>query len=498
MATGGTGVGPIRVSGGRGGTGGTAPGVRPPGVNKAPAAQRYLNKASNRMETPEQMKEYRSRAANNVNKPVVVRQHAQPITSSQPHSSVQHTAQKNVSHAEHQTHAKNESEWNEKEARQHIGERVKGEIAAETKPFNEKAGQIAGSEAASAARYRGFTNEAETAEAGIVANQQAGAKTTDNQAAENVIKASEPTVTAGNNVATQNGGYVAPQVQAALQAGVASTAGIASAAQGKALTQGQNEEDYLRNLNAQATQRYVAGQGQLTESFDKSRQANANEEAKVVARGAGATAKDLEAFNSRQTNTRLAEDKLRSEGVKLHQGQEKVEHEGKKIGNEGTKIKNTAKYENELIAKDKETNSIAHTKNEADRVYKEGQIRNGAQKLKNEQEKISRLPLSSAQIKYNNELASAYNGIRQVFAAEKEGGKKLSPAESKKALEIAKEQLSIGKEGKKPFPKAVNPILVKAAEELFYTHKVGTSTKAEMQRLGIPVNYNIWSAVSGQ
>jgi hypothetical protein len=441
------------------------------------------------METPGQMKEYRQKAAQNVNKTASTKAPAQ-------HVATQHTAQKNVAHgnkAPAQPKVKGESEWNENEAKHNITKRVQAEIKTETQPFNEKAKQIAGSEAASAARYHGFTTEAEGANAKVLANQQEGAKTTDNQAAENVIKSTEPTTTAGNNIATQNGGYVSPQVQAALEAGTASTAGIASAAQAKALTQGQNEENYLRDLNAQATQRYVAGQGQLTESFDKARQANADEEAKVEARGTGAISKDLEAFNTRQSNTRLAEDKLRSEGVKLQQGQEKLNNEGKKIGHEGEKVKhegeknqNTAKYQGELIAKDRETNSVAHEKNEADRAYKEGQIRNGAKKLQNEQEKISRLPLSAAQIKYNNELSSAYQGFRQG----RSGKSPLKPAE-------IHEQLQVGKEGKHPFPKAVNSVLVHAAEELWYHHTISPATKSEMQRLGMPVNYNIFQAVSG-
>lgn len=494
-------------------TGGT-PASRPPGVSKAPAktgmAQKYLNKASGKMESVSQMKAYRQQAASNV-----AAQHGAPKSAAPKSAAPKGTGNTNNKAAGAHI-PKPESEWSQKEAQHNITKRVQGEIAAETKPFIDKGTQIAASEAATAARYHGFTGEAEKATAGLLTNQQAGAKTTDNEAAEAVRKAGEPTTTAGNNISTQNGGYVAPQVQAALQEGVASTEGIASAAQAKALTQGQGEENYLRDVQAQATQRYLGGQQQLSEGFGKERQANANEEAKIAGRASGAISKGVEAFNTRQSNTRLAEDKLQSEGVKLTQGQEKIANEGAKnkaaaklgeakVKNEATKNSNMAAYQGRLIEKDQETNSVNRAKNEADSKYKEAQVHNITKKLKIEQEKVTRLPLSPTQIKTNNEMGAAYQAIRQNFAEErKANGKPLTPAQSKEVLENTKKALSVGKEEfkeggkivKRPIAKVVNQTMVKAAEELYYNKQLSAGTKAEMQRLGLPVNYNIYASVS--
>jgi hypothetical protein len=422
------------------------------------------------METAGQMKGYRQTASQNM------------------HGSAQHAPQKSVAASPAQHVAKPESEWTEKEAKHFITQRVQGETASELKPFQAKAAQIAGSEAASANRYRGFTGEAEKANAGILANQQAGAKTTDNIAAENVLKAAEPTATAGNNIATQNAGYVSPQVQAALTAGAASTAGIASAAQAKALTQGQGEENYLRDLNAQATQRYVAGQGQLSESFGKEKQANANEEARVTSRGAGAINKSIESFNTRRSNTALAEDKLRSEGVKLATTTAQKENASKRTSatSEGNRTRSAA-----VSRANAQESNATKASQQAFKEY-EAKEQIGISRL-SAQDKArydnARIAIQSGKTK-NEASGKKYlqtlNNAYSVVHNELEEGRKRGVS-GEKLYNIVRKQLTEGKHtGKgKEVGSPMGANLIKAALNLNVYGRFDAADAAEAQALGL-------------
>jgi hypothetical protein len=143
------------------------------------------------------------------------------------------------------------------------------QLNAELGQYRNQENQIKGTEQTVSSRYGQAGKITEGALAGLQTGAEAGAKTYENQQAESALKAGQEVNTSGQNAVTRNGGYLDPQVQAALNAEGSRAAGIGGAQNTLASSLGANETNYMTNIRAAAAQRIQEGQRDIGTVYGK-------------------------------------------------------------------------------------------------------------------------------------------------------------------------------------------------------------------------------------
>ena len=144
---------------------------------------------------------------------------------------------------------------------------TKGQLQNQLEPLRQQAGEIRNTQQTVGERYGNAAKLTEGTLQGLQGQQEAGAKTFENNAAEATLQASKGIETAGQNATSRTGGYLDPQVQAALNAQGARAVGLGAAQGGLAANLGQNEANYMTNVRAAAAQRSLEGQGNIAQHY---------------------------------------------------------------------------------------------------------------------------------------------------------------------------------------------------------------------------------------
>lgn len=122
----------------------------------------------------------------------------------------------------------------------------------EREPYQQKAKEIGNIEQTVQQRYGAATGQMNNLLQGLVNQSEGSAKTFENQAAENALNATRSVETAGQNALTSTGGYMNPELRAALQASGTGAENLAQGGVNRANELGQSNTNYMRQLAAAA------------------------------------------------------------------------------------------------------------------------------------------------------------------------------------------------------------------------------------------------------
>lgn len=389
------------------------------------------------------------------------------------------------------------------ELQQLASKEVQQNTQAELQPFRARQGEITGTEQTVAKRFGGYGEASDKLLGGIQASAEGSAKTLDNEAAESAMKARQGVESAGQTAQSLTAGYLDPQVRAQLGAEQANVAGIGAGQQASAQALGQGETNFITGLRAAAAQRVAEGQRGITSQFGAQRAKVAGEEGKLLARMPGQTTKlDTELLQKQFTN-RATEAGLGIKQGTLAVSQQKANAEGRYKAGELTSKERS-------LAGQERGRSITQEHYQADAAYKAASI---AQKEvidnKDVEEKSAKIkdllakasptgakPLTTSQAnKLSTELGAAYNAFSRLRT---EG---LPPTSIRNALTVGQAEArgASGKVEKYKVPRVESQVLIKAAEELWNTHRVSKPTRALLGRLGMNIGTDAeaFAAVSG-
>jgi len=196
--------------------------------------------------------------------------------------------------------------------------------AAETAPLQNQAKEIGATEAAVQARYKALGEQQTQSLAGISQQAEASAKTAQNTAADNALKAGQSIETTGQAQQGLAGGYISPEVKAELQAQGQKAAGTGAAGVSLAQQSGQNEQNFMSNLRASAAARVAQGGGEIANTYGKQLRENSNKQGEVAGKVAALGPKIRSELESSQFNQQAVKGKLGSENIKLGIDKEKV------------------------------------------------------------------------------------------------------------------------------------------------------------------------------
>lgn len=142
-------------------------------------------------------------------------------------------------------------------------------LKASLAPLVSQAGQIQNSEGTVAGRYGQYTQQGDQILQGLQANASSGALTADNQAAQAAQNTANAIDQTGAAAKALNGGYMDPQVAAALQnqSTYGATVGGSNAALASSL--GSNENDFMANLRGAAALQGNEGQANIAAAYAK-------------------------------------------------------------------------------------------------------------------------------------------------------------------------------------------------------------------------------------
>jgi hypothetical protein len=418
---------------------------------------RYLNKGTGKMETAQQMKASRTKA----------------VSPSAP----QHTAQarpgKAPAAAPKVAPAKSWIEMNPGELQKYAAKQVGENTKTELMPYQQRAGEISGTEKTVASRYGGYGEATDKLLGGIQETQANSAKTFANRAADAVAKSEGEVNTTGQNAITNNAGYEDPQLRSQLAAEQANVTGIGAAQQASSGALGQGESNFLASIRAAAAQRVSEGQRGIASTFGKQRAENQGKEGQLLAKESGATTKLDTELAQKQFTNRATEQGLGIKLGTLKVGEQNAASKARSVtaGERNNAAKNALASEKLKLAAGKqgfeewakrEDTGIKKLSAVDKARYDEANIRvkEAAQKGKPPNPKEGR--------KYMNELATAESIATANGVTAAKTGKALQEAKVK-----AEEAMTKASKGS-----TVNREIIEAAMNLAYYGRLSTADQA--------------------
>lgn len=280
--------------------------------------QRVLNKASGKMETAKAIKAYKAPGA-----PMKMPMSHTAKPTSRPPSN----KSANAGHSS----AKAFYELGPGQLQHLATKEVQQETKANLQPYQQKAGEIAGTEQTVAKRFGGYGEATDKLLGGLQSSAEGSAKTYGNLAAEQALKAQSDVANVGQNTQAANGNYLDPQVRAALANQSANVAGIGAARTSQAESQGQNETNFMTNLRAAAAQRATEGQSGITSTFGKQQAANQAGENQLLAREPGAISKLATEYGQKEFTDRATEQGLGIKAGTLRVGEQNAQSKAQSV-----------------------------------------------------------------------------------------------------------------------------------------------------------------------
>lgn len=191
------------------------------------------------------------------------------------------------------------------------------EIAnSELTPLRQQSTQIGQNELGASERYGKYSEAANNLLGSVASQQQASAKTFENQAADSALQAGKVIDTAGQNQASLTDGYVSPELRAQLNAEASQSSAAGAAGNTFAQSSAQSGENLLAGIRGAAALRSVEGQQKITGNFQKQQQANQSQQATAIGRIGANTSKLQTELGQKQFTDAITQQSL---GIK--QGQ---------------------------------------------------------------------------------------------------------------------------------------------------------------------------------
>ena len=439
-------------------TGGTAfvPQKAPVAASRAAAVQRYLNKASGKMETAAAMHAYKAPGK----MPAGHTQQQHMSTANQPEANPYHKA-----------------------ATQQIRQATQTEL----EPYKSKAAELTQYEGTAAKRLQGYAGSTDKLLGGLQEGAQASAKTASNQAAEAALKAQGSVNQDQSLTAQGNGNYLDPQVKAALENQRANITAIGASRGAAAETLGQNQANFLTNIRAVAGQRALEGQSGVASRYGQQQTANSQAESNLIQKQPeritnreSALAK--EAFTRKATEAGLGIKEGALRNTERATGS-KIKTEAGKLANEGTKVAQSAKRLEIDEKHYQESDKAARERAQAALKHATGGLTTP------EQDKVA------------SEIGSAFNTIQSLRTKGVPEGKITTYLNNGYRRVVEEYTNSKGKKGEKAVTEKLasvkNPALQKAAMELWKYHKVSPQTEASLKTLGVNLSSQQLAALVG-
>jgi hypothetical protein len=249
---------------------------------------------------------------------------------------------------------------------------VRSNTQAELIPYRQRSAELANQERTTSNRYAGMAQSNQSLLGGIGTEAQNSAKTASNEAAESALRASKAIETTGQSSAQGNAGYVDPQLRAALSNQQGTVTATNTAREAGAAAQGQNEQNFIANLRAAASQRATEGQAGIASTFGKQRGEVGTQERQLLAKQPGQISRlDTEMLQKKFTN-RATEQGL---GIKLQTLGQKAQETKARVGAtvRGQNVSAQSAAERNRVSQEnnERTNATSRQNKQADLVYKE-------------------------------------------------------------------------------------------------------------------------------
>jgi hypothetical protein len=449
------------------------------------AAQRYLNKASGRMETANQIHTYHAPAP----RPVPPAGHTTSGTSRTTTRTVTHTAKAPVSFI-NKTPAEVEAT-----ARQLTAAEVSG-IRAAYQPSQALLGQ----------QQQGALNAHATSQAqltGSIGTQQAAqagsAKTFENYAADAINSAATAAPGAAQtaeHLGLKPGEALPESAQRQQEAARTLLSGIAQSGATGTNARQQDESNFLTNLQGSAALSNAEGAKNIEGSFLNQKGKVTAQEGQALAKASGNTASLAQKLFGEQEKDRIAAAGLNYKGQEVANRTatttSTVAKNAATIA-QGAQKNATAKFAAESLAEYRtKTAGQKQKSNEANETYKAGVLKELGRKNKIAEEKAGPggTKISAAQkAKGEKEMTTALNAFERAGAnlpvgkSGKSGGRDYQRIRN----ELTQgEVTTVGGKEKMLKGQAVNPIVLNAMEQVFRYHYVNPETKKALAAIGLP------------
>ena len=365
-------------------------------------------------------------------------------------------------------------------------------------PLRQQSREIGGAENTALNRYQGMSQTGQQVLQGLQAGEEASAKTAQNNAAEAALQASRQIETSGQNAASATAGYQDPQVQQALAASQGTAAGQGGSAAASQQAMAASGSNLISNIRAAAAQRVTEGAGKLSQIYGQAQAKDAAEQRQILARQPEA-AKSLAAdLGQKQFTDQLT---ARSLGVKTTEEENKAQEAKSKARNEAARIRATERGQNVTLTLGQAKNATALKKEEMQvrgEIEKQGLANAGAMAkeqikaktaLEVANKKAGRLPLD-AENKAIGELSNTFTSIRGLVGKKAvprgiSGSTKLREILTKGEREFGQEVNGKTKVAKEKVAASKNGVLIAAAIEAWYYHKVSPITERQLKSMGI-------------
>ncbi len=357
---------------------------------------------------------------------------------------------------------------------------------AELAPLKAQAGEIQANEQGATQAYGKLVGAGNEQLGQISTNVGNSAKTAENAAAEQALNTPKAIETSGQSQASMTAGYMTPELRAELGAEAQQAGSSAGARASAAQNIAQEGSNLVEQIRAAASLKALGGQQNITGAFQKQAKANQIAQQAAIAK-TGSRQAEIESKLGQQNFT----DRATAQGLGL-----KLQTLNQKGAETASRVRATERGQNVGLQKNRENVAQRETASQRSAAQKEAASERSARikaqitrSSKGTKTAAGKTATPDALNKLSAELGAAYQG----FVEGRSGKEKLTPAE-------IRQNLTIGKEGKRGFPKAVNQVLITAAQELYYTHKVSKATRAEMGKLGMNIGYDneAFHAVSGK
>lgn len=345
---------------------------------------------------------------------------------------------------------------------------------AAVQPLKGQEKEIGQVEKSVANRYGQYSNTGAQSLRGIQNEAGTSAKTYQNNVAETTLKAAKEIEGTGQSATAQNGGYLDPQVQAALNAEGRLSAGIGSSQEQLSQNLGQGENDFISNLRAAAAVRAVQGQSNIASTYGKQREGVQQKISETRAKQPGEAANLAVELGQKQFTDQATSQSLGLKQVGAQQAQQKINLSAKqnaehdRLSERGQNITASTDAErNALSGKslaERERHDQASEKISSERAQAAIKKATGSGLTTSQQNRVA------------GELGTAWNLISQYRKA---GAKS---AGIREALTVGKanqggKQVSI--------PKVSDQRLITAAFELYNLHKLTPASVQALKSIGV-------------
>jgi hypothetical protein len=380
-----------------------------------------------------------------------------------------------------------EGSLNEGQIKQIANNEAKQVMNAELSPLKGEAKEIQGNELGASERFQSDAGAANSLLSSVGQQQEASAKTAENQAADNALSQGKSIETSGQQQASMTAGYMSPELRAELNAEGTREAGVGAAGNTFAQNSAQAGSNLTAGIRGAAALRAVEGQQKVTGYFQKEGNKVQEDEGRTIAKKGADQAsyeQDIAKENEKAYATNAA---LGLKGQETANKTAKTRAELPKLGAE-------TRQDEAATRKDETETGIKSAKERPEIAKLNADAKEAEAKAKDELKKAAGGTLTtSEQDKYAGEIGAAYSAIQSLRT---KGSPEAHIGEHLATGYIRRESAP-GKFYDEKIPKIANPTLQKAAFELWKYHTVSPETSKALASLGLTLTSQQLAALVG-